>query len=95
MKKSTAISIAIALFVIVASANSALAEDKIITGPASPTSNQIAPSTGNKVEHLSNTECTTLGGKVATSTVCNSKVACSTTDQNGAIHTVCIAEEKK
>jgi hypothetical protein len=44
---------------------------------------------------LSNAECKTLGGSIKDSTICNSKVACTTVDQNGSSHTVCISEEKK
>jgi hypothetical protein len=95
MKKSMVLFLTTALLVIVASANSASADDKIITGPtSSPSANKIAPS-GPKVENLSNSECKTLGGSIKDSTICNSKVACTTVDQNGYSHTVCISEEKK
>jgi hypothetical protein len=39
---------------------------------------------------LSKGECTKLGGTIKTSDICNSGSYCSTTDQNGKAHRVCI-----
>jgi len=40
-------------------------------------------------------ECTTLGGKVTSASICTSGQACHTTDQNGKAHYVCISATKK
>jgi len=91
MKKSTAIFIATALFVVVASANSTSAVEKIITGPTSSSGNKIAPSTGNKVEHLTYQECEGLGGKVEDAEPNSGCIGtCHVVDQAGVSHLACV-----
>ena len=43
---------------------------------------------------LTSGECTGLGGKVATSNLCNGGTSCVTVDQNGVVHEVCISAKK-
>jgi hypothetical protein len=80
----TSASSSLLFFLSVALANSASAVERI-DGP------QLPPS-ANKVLRLSNEECEAAGGSVNDSVICNSKLVCQTTDQNGTIHRVCISK---
>lgn len=51
--------------------------------PASQIGDTLAP--------LSAQECTKLGGKVITNTVCNSGSSCERVDQNHNVHEVCLS----
>ncbi len=53
------------------------------------------PKTNTKPSALTEGECNSLGGKVGSSATCNSGSMCTTTDENGNSHRVCISARKQ
>jgi hypothetical protein len=100
MSVNVALRVALALFVGIAFASSALAEDKVVAPPLSQSGNKFAPilsPSGNKIEKLTQAECLGLGGKVfpfhqeePTNTEC--KLQCQVADYHGVVRSGCIDE---
>jgi hypothetical protein len=73
-------------------ANAAYAIDK-------PSQLKAAPPAKLSPSKLTKSECTQLGGAITdlhdaeTANICNSGLACKTTDQNGKNHMVCITAQ--
>lgn len=53
------------------------------------------PPKASKNVPLTEGECTKLGGSVNSSGTCNSGSMCTTTDENGNSHRVCISKARK
>jgi hypothetical protein len=98
MSVNVALRVALALFVGIAFASSALAEDKVVAPPLSQSGNKFAPiltPSGNKIEKLTSFECRGLGGIVVPNreeSTSSCRSVCQVADVTGVVHTGCIDE---
>jgi hypothetical protein len=90
MKKIIGRSIATAITLLALAAVPAFAVVKNAPAPVSTPTKANSKSTA-----LTKTECGDLGGSVSSSATCNSGSMCTTTDENGNSHHVCISARKK
>ena len=83
----------IAMFLAFALVSNASAPSSVLAAPKrNPTAN--APTKINKAVPLTNGECTKLGGSISENVTCNSGSMCTTTDESGNSHHVCISARK-